>query len=218
MKCVVSALRGVSPEGVFVAPRALKYGLFGFMVAVILSQNTSDKNALRAFEALAKATGMDPARVVEEGVDGVKSLIRVAGLAEQRAGRIVELARMFIDGRMGDWVCRLGVEEARRFLLSIKGVGDKTADLVLLMYCGLPSFPVDTHIMRVCSRVCIGRTYRSIRRAFLSVVKDPGALLEAHVKLISIGRIYCRPRRPRCSVCPLRECCGHASPPSDNGA
>jgi len=198
-------------HGVFVAPHALRYGLFGFIVGVMLSQNTNDRNALRAFTALASTTGMDPRRVLELGVDGVEDLIRVAGLARQRAERIIGLARMFIEGRLGDWICRLGVEEARRLLLSIKGVGEKTADLVLLMYCRLPAFPIDTHIRRVSSRISIGGSYSTIRRSFLEVLNDVEELIAVHVKLISIGRLFCKPKRPRCSECPLRECCSYAA-------
>ena len=127
----------------------------GELVRTILSQNTTDKNSLKAFAILKKSfkswDGLlqAPARRIER-------LIRHAGLANIKAGRIKE-ALAEIKRREGRVslarLKRLGLQGANEYLRSLKGVGPKTAACVLLFSFGRPVMPVDTHIFRVTKRL-----------------------------------------------------------------
>ncbi len=198
----------------FVALRALESSdstAFSVLVSVVLSQNTSDRNAVRAFTRLRSMVGLSPREILDAGLERVAEAVKPAGMHRQRAARLIELARIVLDKYGGslDFVCSMSVEEARQLLMELPGVGPKTADVVLLAYCGLPTFPVDTHISRICSRLGLGSSYEVIRRWFLEHAPHD-KLYELHLKLIVIGRRYCRPRNPRCNECPLRECCSYA--------
>ena len=197
----------------FIAPRLRGSTLFEFAVGVLLSQNTSDENAWRAYRALVEAIGeLTPSRVLELGIQEISALIKPAGMQHQRALKIVELARAFIERDIESYVELVirehGVEVARRFLMGLPGIGPKTADVVLLMWFNAPTFPVDTHIGRVTARMGFvsRREYEEIRGFWMS--NTPIDLyLPLHLLLITHGRETCRARRPLCSVCIVRDHC-----------
>lgn len=195
-------------EAEFVAPVLKKSGAspFELLVAVVLTQNTSDKNAFKAYYNLKNAVGsITPDALLMLGEGKLAELIRPAGMHNVRAKKLLELAEALKDfdlGRLRD----MPADEARRFLISLPGVGEKTADVILVNYLGKPAFPVDTHITRIARRWGIGRRYGEISRWFRERF-PPERYLEIHLKLIQFGRDYCRARNPRCGECPARSLC-----------
>ncbi|HIC98329.1 MAG TPA: endonuclease III [Pyrodictiaceae archaeon] len=214
--CVVEALASVDYDvREFVGPVASrKYSnIYAMLVAVMLTQNTSDANAFKALKQLEKITGLDPRRIIGVGEEVVAKAIRVAGMYRQRAKRIVAAVKQLLEmfGDKADRICELDYSDARQLLLSLPGVGLKTADVILLMYCRKPAFPVDTHIKRICGRLGLGSSYEHISRTFLSILDgDVEKLIDVHLKLITVGRRYCRPSKPKCDKCPLQVCCEYA--------
>ena len=188
--------------------------IFKALVVTILTQNTNDKNALRAYENLVKAVGdITPERLLSIGEEALANAIKPAGMHRVRARKILELSRVILEKYGGDltWIRDAPLEEARRALLELPGVGEKTAD-VILVNLGKPTFPVDTHITRISLRLGIARSrnYREIQRAWMSILTpDPGRYLEVHLKLIQFGRDVCRARNPRCDVCDLKDVCNY---------
>jgi len=186
--------------------------VFKALVVTILTQNTNDKNALRAYENLVKVVGdITPQRLLEVGEDAIANAIRVAGMYRVRAKKILELSKVVIERFGGDlsWIKDLPVDEARKLLLELPGVGEKTAD-VILVNLGKLAFPVDTHITRVSLRLGIvkSRNYGEIRSAWMRILKpDPSRYLDAHLRLIQFGREICRAREPRCNVCGFKDVC-----------
>ncbi|KUO82918.1 MAG: DNA lyase [Vulcanisaeta sp. OSP_8] len=186
--------------------------VFKALVVTILTQNTNDKNALRAYENLVKVVGdITPQRLLEVGEDAIANAIRVAGMYRVRARKILELSKVVIERFGGDlsWIKDLPVDEARKLLLELPGVGEKTAD-VILVNLGKLAFPVDTHITRVSLRLGIvkSRNYGEIRSAWMRILKpDPSRYLDAHLRLIQFGREICRAREPRCNVCGFKDVC-----------
>ena len=181
---------------------------FETLVAIVLTQNTSDVNAFKALDRLRKLLGgrITPEAVLSTELARIEEAIRPAGLARIRTMRIVELARAALNGALRD-LDKLSTEEARRRLLELPGVGEKSAD-VLLLNMGHPVFPVDTHITRIATRWGIGRRYGEISQWFIKELgKDPAKLLDAHLKLIQFGRDFCRARSPRCGECPVKHVC-----------
>jgi endonuclease-3 len=152
---------------------------------------------------------------VRDAVSGsVVEAIRPAGLANQKGPRIQavlnDIARL--RGSLDiNFLADLPVEEARRWLMQFKGVGPKTAAIVLLFSLGKPAFPVDTHIYRVTGRLGILPKGMSADQAheYLEQLLPPEAYYPAHLNLIRLGREICRARQPDCMRCPLNDLCDY---------
>jgi len=179
------------------------------LIAVILSQNTSDTNSTRAYESLVRRAGypIKPTALLELGVNGIADAIRVSGMQYIKAKTIVNL----VNSVSVDELEKLDPKELRVKLLSVEGIGYKTADVFLLMYRKFPVFPIDTHIRRVLIRYGAANprdSYESMRSlAEASMPRDPEYLLKAHLSLIKHGRTMCRARKPDCVRCPVSEHC-----------
>ena len=181
------------------------------LVSTILSQNTNDLNRDRAFDALrARFSSWEAVRDAPRAQ--VISAIRPAGLANQKGPRIQGVLRAITRERGSlelGFLKELPVEEARSWLLRFKGVGPKTAAIVLLFSLGRPAFPVDTHIFRVTGRIGLRPQKMTVEQAHahLEQVFPPEAYYAAHLNLIRLGRQICQARKPRCPACPVRPQC-----------
>lgn len=189
------------------------------LVSTILSQNTNDTNRDRAFSALrAHFSTWEAVRDAPE--HEVVAAIRTAGLANQKGPRIQTVLRE-ITAQRGelslDFLADLPVQEASNWLMSFKGVGPKTAAIVLLFSLGKPAFPVDTHIYRVTGR--LGLRPMNINadqaHAHLAQLFPPETYYPAHLNLIRLGREICQARRPICPACPLKRLCAYYAKNSD---
>ncbi|MCL6431812.1 MAG: endonuclease III [Anaerolineae bacterium] len=185
------------------------------LVSAILSQNTSDVNRDRAYRRLrARLPTWEAVR--DADVREVREAIRPAGLSEIKAPRIQEALRRITqpDGHPSlGFLRHMNVEEARNWLMGIKGVGPKTAAIILLFSMGRPAFPVDTHIHRVTKRLALigPRASREQAHDILERLVPPELYYPFHINVIRHGREVCRPQ-PRCEVCVLRDlCCYYAA-------
>ncbi|HEX5465247.1 MAG TPA: endonuclease III [Candidatus Limnocylindrales bacterium] len=186
------------------------------LVVTILSQNTSDLNADRAFAAL-KARYPSWAEVEDAPIDELVDTIRGGGLAPQKAPRIQATLRHIRERRGGyelDFLAHLPPLEARAWLTAIPGVGPKTAAVVLLFCFGLPLMPIDTHVERVTRRIGILRPQDGLVAAHDRILGDiaPQQVFEAHVNLITHGRRTCHPRNPACDRCLIAPRCRYVDP------
>jgi len=184
------------------------------LVSTILSQNTNDLNRDRAFEGLRRRF---PAweQVRDANASDVVAAIRPAGLANQKGPRIQAVLQE-ITAERGSldlaFLKDLPLEEARSWLTKFKGVGPKTAAIVLLFSLGRPAFPVDTHIYRITGRLGLRPEKLNVEQAhpFLEGLFPPESYYAAHLNLIRLGREVCAARRPACGRCPLRQLCNYA--------
>ncbi len=183
------------------------------LIHCILSQHTSDANSFRAFRALRKAFPSWQA-VVDAPTERVAEVIRSGGLANQKAPRIQAVLRTLYQLRGDytlDWLQELNTAEARRFLLSLPGIGPKCAAIVLCFALGRPVIPVDTHVFRVSWR--LGLIPHSIGEAkahqVLEAMVPPELAYRFHVALIRHGRALCKAQRPLCEQCPLTDLCDY---------
>ncbi len=183
------------------------------LVSTILSQNTNDLNRDRAFEAL---RGQFPTweAVRDADPDDVVASIRPAGLANQKGPRIQAVLKAITAERGNldlEFLRRLPPAEARAWLLRFKGVGPKTAAIVLLFSLDRPALPVDTHIYRVSGRLGLRPERMTAEAAHdhLAGLFTPEAYSSAHLNLIRLGREICHPRNPECERCPLRDLCAY---------
>lgn len=181
---------------------------FRMLVLTILSQITSSANMWRAYKRLEESVGVDPRNILEAPLPLIEEAIKPAGLWRRRAVRLKEVAgyisKLFPSG-LGV-LKREATEAIREKLLKIPGVGDKTADVMLLFSFGRPVMPVDTHIIRISKRlglVAQRAKYREIREALEHMIPK-SELAFAHLALIEFGRKICIAGRPRCNLCALR--------------
>ena len=186
------------------------------LIKTVLSQRTTSKNMLLAYENLRKMGLADLTRLAYTKESVIADAIKVAGLYTQRARRLKLIAKTLLEFYEGDLNKILGMplEKARKTLLSLPGVGYKTADILLLFCAGKPIFPVDTHISRISVRwglVKPGAGYESIRRKLEEFYpRDPQTYLDAHLGMISLGRQYCKARKALCGVCLLKDVCPYS--------
>ena len=181
------------------------------LVSTILSQNTNDINRDRAFASLrAKFPTWETVRDARRA-DVIRA-IRSAGLANQKGPRIQQVLRAITKERGSlnlDFLAHLRVDEARRWLMQFKGVGPKTAAIVLLFSLGRPAFPVDTHIYRVTGRIGLRPVKMTVEKAHQHLAKlfPPETYYAAHLNLIRLGREVCQARKPLCPKCPVIKLC-----------
>ncbi len=185
---------------------------FEVLVATIISQNTNDKNTMKAMDRLKTLLGrIDPESIEKIPLKKLEEILKPAGLYRQKAKVIKEVAYLLKDGRLDRILRAEDLEEARKALMSLPGVGPKTADVVLNLTSSKPTIAVDRHIARVSLRLGLveSNDYNSVREALMSLF-DPKDYLKTHLLLIKLGRIYCRPKNPKCDECPLRDLCEYA--------
>ncbi len=184
---------------------------FRSLVRIILSQNTNYRNEATAYARLEEIVGVTPRRLAEAPVDEIAEAIRPAGMYRQRSARLKQVARAMIDRYHGDLkeIIHRSYPEAREELMTLPGVGQKTADVLLLFDAGKEIIPVDRHIFRITKRLGIVRNnakYDEVRAA-LEEAAPQGRHEDLHVLLIRFGRDLCRARRPRCRECFLSDLC-----------
>jgi endonuclease-3 len=183
------------------------------LVSTILSQNTNDANRDRAFQGLRDRFPTWEA-VRDAPPDEVIAAIRPAGLANQKGPRIQNVLREITESRGDlnlDFLRELPAEAARSWLLAFKGVGPKTAAIVLQFSLDMPAFPVDTHIYRVTGRLGLRPEKMNAEQAHdhLAALLPPEAYYPAHLNIIRLGREICQARKPRCPLCPLNDLCDY---------
>jgi endonuclease-3 len=182
------------------------------LVTTILSQNTNDANRDRAYASLLERFG-SLEQVSRASAADIEAAIRVAGLQTQKARTLRDVLariRATADGLDLDFLATMSPEDAFSWLCESRGIGTKTASIVLLFSFGLPFFPVDTHVGRVLRRIgAIPARGDAFRYAAGALPRDPALLLDLHLLLIQLGRTLCRPRRPACGDCPILSRCEH---------
>jgi endonuclease-3 len=211
------------------------------LVLTILTQNSADTNAERAYISLRAAypapgpdqvhrpgpgwggVGLpngpvpDWRRVEEAPPEELIEVIRVGGLPVGKA-KGIQSALRFIRAARGnyalDFLADLPALEARAWLTQIPGIGKKTASILLLFGFQLPLMPVDRHVERVAMRVGLlarKATLDDAHEVFLAMLR-PDQMYEAHVNLIRHGRLVCHAQRPEHERCPLRDRCRFVDP------
>ncbi len=183
------------------------------LVNTILSQNTSDHNRDIAFQQLrARYPTWEQVRDAPE--NELMTAIRPAGLAPTKAPRIKNALRAVTEraGELSlDFLRDKPLEEARGWLMSLDGVGPKTAAIVLLFSMGRPAFPVDTHVHRVTGRLGLipKGTSREKAHGLLEALVPEALYYTFHLNVIEHGRTICVARKPRCHLCCITDLCDY---------
>lgn len=182
------------------------------LVQTVLSQHTSDVNASRAFESLRAAfPDLWPA-VVDASEGAVADAIRIGGLANSKAPRLQAILRE-VREREGRFdlsrLREMSDADARDYLMTLPGIGPKTAAVVLSFALGRDAMPVDTHVHRVTRRLGLIPPSASAEKAdrILHDLVPDGLRTPMHVGFIRLGREICKAQTPRCRQCPLKDLC-----------
>ncbi len=181
------------------------------LVLTILSQHTNDVNMMRAFESLKRTYGTWE-EVLEAPQDELGNVIRSSGMYNLKAKRI-QAALREIKKRVGNLDIShledMDLEDAKKWLTSLHGVGPKTAAIVLLFSFGKATLPVDTHVWRVTKRLGLieDNTSREKAHVLLEEMIPHECIYSLNNNLVRHGREVCRAQKPRCSECILGDIC-----------
>ncbi|MFW5709240.1 MAG: endonuclease III domain-containing protein [Chloroflexota bacterium] len=183
------------------------------LVSCILSQNTNDANRDRGFTALKQRypTWQD---VVDAPLDELIDTIRPAGLANQKGPRIQRALEQIYRERGEyniDFLADIPINEAKEWLVSMDGIGPKTAAIVLCFAFNRAAFPVDTHVLRVSTRIGFLPEKTNADRAhdIMEAIVPAEDYFQFHIHLIRHGRDTCNARSPHCERCPLTQHCDY---------
>ena len=184
---------------------------FRFLVTVMLSASTTDRQALLAAERLFAAFP-DADAVAEASEEDIEALIHQAGLSHSKARNIK---------RSAEYIRQFGIPETEDGLVKLPGVGEKTAACYLVSVLNKPGVIADTHFVRVARRLGLtdtddrARSAREIREKF-----DPSLWARISMTVNLHGRLVCSPR-PECGKCFLSDICCWGEPkgtsPDDPG-
>ncbi|MFV2001803.1 MAG: endonuclease III [Paracoccaceae bacterium] len=174
---------------------------FTLVVAVALSAQATDVGVNKATAALF-AIADTPTKMLALGEERLRDHIRTIGLYRQKAKNVIRLSQILVDDFGGE------VPSSRAALVSLPGVGRKTANVVLNMWFRHPAQAVDTHIFRVGNRtgIAVGKDVAAVERAIEDNVPTEFQQ-HAHHWLILHGRYICVARKPKCAACIIRENC-----------
>lgn len=194
-----SALAELNP-----APQTeLEFGnTYQLLVAVVLSAQATDAGVNKATRALFEKV-KTPAEMVALGEEGLKQHIKTIGLFNSKAKNVIALSEILVRDFGGE------VPQDRDTLVTLPGVGRKTANVVMNCAFGAETFAVDTHVFRVSNRTGLakGKTVEKVEALLEKRVPQPFRR-DAHHWLILLGRYTCKARTPECWRCPVVAQCG----------
>ncbi len=174
---------------------------FELLVAVVLSAQTTDKSVNRVSPQLF-AKYPDAKSLSAAKQEDVEEIIRTIGMYRTKSKNIINLAKALCDKYDGK------VPGDYDSLVSLPGVGRKTANVVLSVGFGEQRIAVDTHVFRVANRIGLVKA-KDVLQTELDLMEclPHDRWSEAHHSLIFHGRNICDARKPKCKECPLRELC-----------
>ncbi len=174
---------------------------FTLLVAVVLSAQATDKGVNKATEALFRKAD-SPEKMAALGEARIRDYIKTIGLYRNKAKNVYALSVMLRDQFDST------VPRDRETLMSLPGVGRKTANVVMNEAFGEATFAVDTHVYRLGNRTGLapGKTVLDVEKKLEKRVPEPYRL-HAHHWLILHGRYVCVARTPKCGACSVRDLC-----------
>lgn len=175
---------------------------FELLIATILSAQATDVGVNKVTPKLFKRFPT-PAHLAEASEEAVIECIQSLGLYRSKAKNIRLCAQQLLERFNGE------VPRTREELVSLAGVGRKTANVVMSVAFNIPAFAVDTHVERISKRLQICRQKDTVLEVEETLCrKIPKELWSrAHHWMIFFGRYHCIARKPKCHECPLLEMC-----------
>jgi endonuclease III related protein len=183
---------------------------FEVIVGAILTQNTAWKNVEAAIGYLKARDLLHPERLLQLADLDLAELIRPVGYYRLKTKRLKAFLNFLIQSYQGDLDAMLAEDPwiLRTKLLSVHGIGEETADSILLYAGGKPTFVIDTYTRRILQRHDIigdNTCYADIQTLFMTNLPPNASLYnQYHALLVNTGKQFCRKKTPQCSLCPLQ--------------
>lgn len=176
---------------------------FTLLVAVVLSAQATDKSVNLATEKLFKVAD-SPEKLLALGENALISYIQSIGLYRSKAHHLIGLSEKLIKEFNSQ------VPDNRDDLMTLPGVGRKTANVVLNVIFHKPTMPVDTHLLRVSPKIGLaqGNTPETVEESLLQRIPEK-YLPNAHHWILLHGRYVCTARNPKCGECLISDICKH---------
>ncbi len=198
IKIIVDKLMETYPD----AECELKYETpFQLLIATVLSAQTTDKKVNEVTKKLFKDYGtLDKFLTLSE--EKLQDIIKVIGLYKTKSRNIVALCKVLRDNFNGE------VPITRDELVTLPGVGRKTANVVISNCFGVQAFAVDVHVFRVSNRIGLANA-STPEKTELDLMKniDENLWTICHHTIIFHGRRCCTARNPKCEECTIKDYC-----------
>jgi endonuclease-3 related protein len=183
---------------------------FEVMVGAILTQNTSWKNVEKAIQKLKARKALTPDGIHRLKTSDLASLIRSSGFYRIKADRLKSFVDFLFEEFEGkvERMKKEPFEGLRKKLLEVKGIGQETADSILLYALQKPMFVVDAYTRRVLSRhgmISNRASYEEVQKLFMRhLPPDEKLFNEYHALFVHVAKSACK-KMPQCDICPLRD-------------
>lgn len=174
---------------------------YTLLVSTVLSAQATDKSVNICTKPLYESADT-PQKMLELGQEKLCGYIKRIGLWQNKSKNIIALSQKLIDDFNGE------VPSTMEELITLPGVGRKTANVVLNVIFGKPSMPVDTHLFRIVPKIGLaeGKNPLEVEKSLLENIPEQ-YLKNAHHWLLLHGRYTCTARNPKCSTCLINDIC-----------
>ncbi len=178
---------------------------FKVLISVMLSQRTRDENTDIASKNLFSKFDT-PEKLANAKITEVKKLIKSSGFYNVKAKRIMDVSTILLKKYNGK------VPEDIENLLSLPGVGRKTANCVLVYAFRKPAIPVDTHVHRISNRIGLVKTKipEQTEKELVKIIPEK-YWIKINELLVKHGQNICKPIKPQCSKCPIIKFCDYGN-------
>jgi endonuclease-3 related protein len=184
------------------------------IVGAILTQQTSWKNVEIAIEELKERHLLTPRALAGATADVIEGAIGNCGFCRQKARYIRGIVKYILNNYDGDADAMLtgNLDAKRAELLALDGVGEETADSIMLYGAGHPIFVVDAYTRRLCERLGLeaGKKYAEVQGYFMErLPRNDDIYRELHALIVEVSKRHCK-KAPACDGCPLARMCARA--------
>lgn len=183
---------------------------FEVCVGAILTQNTSWSNVKRAIENLANKNSLDVKSMDEMSPHVMAEIIRPAGYYNIKTKRLKNFISFLVSEYGGNVneMAKENLDNLRKKLLKVNGIGPETADTILLYACEKPIFVIDSYTIRALYRhdiIDADADYYTVQQLFMdNLPGDTSLFNEFHALWVALGKNYCRKSKPLCDNCPVK--------------
>ena len=176
---------------------------FEVIIGALLTQQTKWTNVEKAINSLREHGLLEVQALADADIELLEELVRCCGFYRQKASRLKGIASFFIVHGM-ESVFSMPVEKLRKTMLSLKGVGNETADSIVLYAANKPKFVIDAYTTRIMKCIGVEGNYMQLQRMFeKDLPADIDMYKEYHALIVEYSKAYCG--RNRCDECILKE-------------
>ncbi|MBR1617505.1 endonuclease III [bacterium] len=173
------------------------------LICCILSLRTNDKTTIKASKRMLELADT-PDKMIKVDIEELTNAIYPVGFYKNKAAQIIELSKTIVEKYNSK------VPDEIDELIKFKGVGRKTANLVLTKGFNKPAICVDVHVHRICNRLGYVQTKTPDETEMILREKLPKKYwIDFNTLLVTHGQNICKPQKPKCSDCSIYEYCNH---------